>query len=87
MEQTEDCKLKGGQETPFDFIEKCETETLCTVLQQEDPLIISLLLGCLSSHKAAALLQAFPDTIRLPVIQDLARGYWESEDVPGAYCR
>lgn len=81
MEQTEDCKLKNGQETPFDFIETCDTEMLSTVLQQENPLIISLLLGSLSSHKAAAVLQALPDSIQLPVIEDLACGSWESADV------
>lgn len=81
MEQTEVSALKHKNETPFDGIEKCGTETLCTVLQHEDLLVISLLVGSLSFHKAAALLQALPDAIRLPVIQDLARGHWESEDV------
>lgn len=63
------------------IIETCDTETLCTVLQQEEPFIISLLLGSLPVHKAAALLQALPDRIRLPVIEYLAWGDWESADV------
>lgn len=63
-----------------DFIENCDTETLCAVLQQEDPLIIPLLIGTLSLHKAAELLQMLPDSVRLPVIEYLAQGDFESAD-------
>ena len=63
-----------------DFIENCDTETLCAVLQQEDPLIIPLLIGTLSLHKAAELLQMLPDSVRLPVIKYLAQGNFESAD-------
>ena len=80
MAQTEERKIKNGQENPFDFIESCDTAALCRVLEQEDPLMISLLLGSLSLHKAAAVLQELPERLWLPVIDDLAEGNWESAD-------
>ena len=80
MAQTEEQKMKNGHENPFDFIESCDTAALCRVLEQEDPLMISLLLGSLSLHKAAAVLQELPERLWLPVIEDLAEGNWESAD-------
>ena len=80
MGQIEEQKMKNGQENPFDFIESCDTAALCRVLEQEDPLMISLLLGSLSLHKAAAVLQELPERLWLPVIEDLAEGNWESAD-------
>ena len=80
MAQTEEREVKNGQATPFDCIESCDTAALCRVLEQEDPLIISLLLGSLSLHKAAAVLQELPERLWLPVIEDLAQGNWESAD-------
>lgn len=68
------------QKSLFDFIENCDTETLCAVLQQEDPLIIPLLIGTMSLHKAAELLQMLPDSVRLPIIEYLAQGNFESAD-------
>ena len=81
MGQIEERKMKNGQENPFDFIESCDTAALCRVLEQEDPLMISLLLGSLSLHKAAAVLQELPERLWLPVIEDLAQGNWESADM------
>ena len=81
MGQIEERKMKNGQENPFDFIERCDTAALCRVLEQEDPLMISLLLGSLSLHKAAAVLQELPERLWLPVIEDLAQGNWESADM------
>lgn len=63
-----------------DFIENCDTATLCAVLQQEDQLIIPLLIGTMSLHKAAELLQMLPDSVRLPIIEYLAQGNFESAD-------
>ena len=80
MGQIEEQKMKNGQENPFDFIESCDTVALCRVLEQESPLMISLLLGSLSLHKAAAVLQELPESLWLPVIEDLAEGNWESAD-------
>ena len=80
MGQIEEQKIKNGQENPFDFIESCDTAALCRVLEQESPLMISLLLGSLSLHKAAAVLQELPESLWLPVIEDLAEGNWESAD-------
>ena len=80
MAQIEEQKMKNGQENPFDFIESCDTAALCRVLEQEDPLMISLLLGSLSLHKAAAVLQELPERLWLPVIESLAQGNWESAD-------
>ena len=80
MAQIEEQKMKNGQENPFDFIESCDTAALCRVLEQEDPLMISLLLGSLSLHKAAAVLQELPERLWLPVIEGLAQGNWESAD-------
>ena len=80
MAQTEEREVKNGQATPLDCIESCDTAALCRVLAQEDPLIISLLLGSLSLHKAAAVLQELPERLWLPVIEDLAEGNWESAD-------
>ena len=71
---------KNEQETPFDFIEQCDTKTLCAVLQQEDPLIIPPLLRNVSLPKAAELLQMLPDRIRFQVIENLVQGNKESED-------
>ena len=59
MAQIEEQKMKNGQENPFDFIESCDTAALCRVLEQEDPLMISLLLGRLSFRKAAVDLNEF----------------------------
>ena len=64
---------KNEQETPFDFIEQCDTKTLCAVLQREDPLIIPPLLRNMSLPKAAELLQMLPDRIRFQVIETLYR--------------
>ena len=71
---------KNEQETPFDFIEQCDTKTLCAVLQQEDPLIIPPLLRNVSLPKAAELLQMLPDRIRFQVIENLVQGNKEAED-------
>ena len=71
---------KNEQETPFDFIEQCDTKTLCAVLQQEDPLIIPPLLRNMSLPKAAELLQMLPDRIRFQVIENLVQGNKEAED-------
>ena len=80
MAQTEEREVKNGQATPFDCIESCDTAALCRVLEQESPLMISLLLGSLSLHKAAAVLQELPERLWIPVIEDLAEGNWESAD-------
>ena len=80
MGQIKERKMKNGHENPFDFIESCDTAALCRVLEQEDPLMISLLLGSLSLHKAAAVLQELPERLWLPVIEDLAQDNWESTD-------
>ena len=80
MAQTDEREVKNGQATPFDCIESCDTAALCRVLEQEDPLIISLLLGSLSLHKAAAVLQELPERLWLPVIEALAQDNWESAD-------
>ena len=71
---------KNEQETPFDFIEQCDTKTLCAVLQQEYPLIIPPLLRNVSLPKAAELLQMLPDRIRFQVIENLVQGNKEAED-------
>ena len=71
---------KNEQETPFDFIEQCDTKTLCAVLQQEDPLIIPPLLRNMSLPKAAELLQMLPDRIRFQVIENLVQENKEAED-------
>ena len=71
---------KNEQETPFDFIEQCDTKTLCAVLQQEDPLIIPPLLRNMSLPKAAELLQMLPDRIRFQIIENLVQGNKEAED-------
>lgn len=67
--------------TPFDFITNCDRATLCAVLEQENPLIISRVIGSLPLYKASDLLQRLPDSVLLPVIDDLVRGNWESADV------
>lgn len=58
-----------------------DTATLCAVLEQENPLIISRVIGSLPLYKASDLLQRLPDSVLLPVIDDLVRGNWESADV------
>lgn len=87
--QTEEKGVYSGEEhidrlntgTPFDFITNCDRATLCAVLEQENPLIISRVIGSLPLYKASDLLQRLPDSVLLPVINDLVRGNWESADV------
>ena len=71
---------KNEQETPFDFIEQCDTKTLCAVLQREDPLIIPPLLRNMSLPKAAELLQMLPDRIRFQVIENFEQKNKEDEN-------
>jgi flagellar motor switch protein FliG len=60
------------QKTPFNFLQKAESENLLTFIQDEHPQTIALIVSHLAHHKAAEILIGLPATKQIEVVKRVA---------------
>ena len=60
------------QKTPFNFLQKAESENLLTFIQEEHPQTIALILSHLPHHKAAEILIGLPAQKQVEVVKRIA---------------
>lgn len=60
------------QKTPFNFLQKAESENLLTFIQDEHPQTIALIVGHLPHHKASEILIGLPPQKQLEVVKRIA---------------
>ncbi|MFG0330960.1 MAG: flagellar motor switch protein FliG [Phycisphaerales bacterium] len=60
------------QKTPFNFLQKAESENLLTFIQEEHPQTIALIVSHLAHHKAAEILVGLPAQKQIEVVKRIA---------------
>ena len=60
------------QASPFAFLQKAESETLLTFIQDEHPQTIALIISHLAHHKASEVLAGLPDDKKVEVVRRVA---------------
>ncbi len=60
------------QKTPFNFLQKAESENLLTFIQDEHPQTIALIISHLAHHKAAEILIGLPAQKQIEVVKRIA---------------
>ncbi|MFH1022446.1 MAG: flagellar motor switch protein FliG [Planctomycetota bacterium] len=67
--------------TPFNFLQKAESENLLTFIQDEHPQTIALILAYLRSNQSAAILEGLPAKKQIEVVKRIAKMQHTSPDV------